>query len=151
MNTKEKSHPRRQPGTGQAETAAEQAAISTCNFTTASTISQPDGRISALLLRGEEHAVPGSELARMAGVTPRKLRVMVDLERLKRPICASDRGYFLPDDGSKGVLELRKFLRRQDSRCAANRRVTRTARIALRAAETMLLDGQCNLFRGDDG
>lgn len=69
MNTKEKSHPRRQPGTGQAETAAGQAAISTCNFTTAPTISQPDGRISALLLRGEEHAVPGSELARMAGVT----------------------------------------------------------------------------------
>lgn len=108
------------------------------------------GKIFSMLLQGEEHAIPGPELARMAGVSPRKLRLMVDEERLKHPICASDSGYFLHDDGHKGILELRKFLRRQDSRCAANRRASKSARAALRALEKAPLEGQCDLFGGDD-
>lgn len=104
------------------------------------------GRIFSLLLRGEENAIPGPELARMAGVNPRTLRLMVDQERLKYPICASDSGYFLHDDGHKGILELRKFLRRQDSRCAANRRVTKSARVALKELERKPLEGQEALF-----
>lgn len=60
------------------------------------------GKIFSMLLQGEEHAIPGPELARMAGVSPRKLRLIVDQERLKYPICASDSGYFLHDDGPKG-------------------------------------------------
>lgn len=104
------------------------------------------GRIFSLLLRGEENAIPGPELARMAGVNPRTLRLMVDQERLKYPICASDSGYFLHDDGHKGILELRKFLRRQDSRCAANRRVTKSARAALKELEHKPLEGQEAFF-----
>lgn len=104
------------------------------------------GRIFSLLLRGEENAIPGPELARMAGVNPRTLRLMVDQERLKYPICASDSGYFLHDDGQKGILELRKFLRRQDSRCAANRRVTKSARAALKELERKPLEGQEALY-----
>ena len=104
------------------------------------------GRIFTLLPQGEENAIPGPELAQMAGVSPRKLRLMVDAERLKYPICASDSGYFLHDDGHKGVLELRKFLRRQDSRCAANRRVTKSARAALKELEHKQLEGQVALF-----
>lgn len=104
------------------------------------------GRIFSLLLRGEENAIPGPELARMAGVNPRTLRLMVDQERLKYPICASDGGYFLHDDGQKGILELRKFLRRQDSRCAANRRVTKSARAALKELERKPLEGQEALY-----
>ena len=104
------------------------------------------GRIFSLLPQGEENAIPGPELARMAGVSPRKLRLTVDAERLKYPICASDSGYFLHDDGHKGVLELRKFLRRQDSRCAANRRVTKSARAALKELEHKPLEGQEALF-----
>lgn len=104
------------------------------------------GRIFSLLPQGEENAIPGPELARMAGVSPRKLRLMVDAERLKYPICASDSGYFLHDDGHKGILELRKFLRRQDSRCAANRRVTKSARAALKELEHKPLEGQEALF-----
>ena len=61
------------------------------------------GRIFSLLPQGEENAIPGPELARMAGVSPRKLRLTVDAERLKYPICASDSGYFLHDDGHKGI------------------------------------------------
>lgn len=108
------------------------------------------GRIFSLLLRGEENAIPGTELARMAGVNPRTLRLMVDQERLKYPICASDSGYFLHDDGHKGILELRKFLRRQDSRCAANRRVTKSARAALKELERKPLDGQETIWGGGD-
>lgn len=104
------------------------------------------GRIFSLLPQGEENAIPGPELARMAGVSPRKLRLMVDAERLKYPICASDSGDFLHDDGHKGILELRKFLRRQDSRCAANRRVTKSARAALKELEHKPLEGQEALF-----
>ena len=107
------------------------------------------GRIFSLLLRGEENAIPGPELARMAGVNPRTLRLMVDQERLKYPICASDSGYFLHDDGHKGILELRKFLRRQDSRCAANRRVTKSARAALKELERKPLEGQETMWGGD--
>ena len=108
------------------------------------------GRLFSLLLRGEENAIPGTELARMAGVNPRTLRLMVDQERLKYPICASDSGYFLHDDGHKGILELRKFLRRQDSRCAANRRVTKSARAALKELERKPLDGQETIWGGGD-
>ena len=126
---------------GKAETAARQAAISENHFTTTATGSQA-GKISHLLLHGEENAVPGPELARMAGVTPLVLRLMVDAERLEQPICASDRGYFLPDNGNKGALELQKFLRRMDSRCAANRRVTKSARVALKELSNKPIDGQ---------
>lgn len=108
------------------------------------------GRIFTLLPQGEENAIPGPELARMAGVNPRTLRLMVDQERLKYPICASDSGYFLHDDGHKGILELRKFLRRQDSRCAANRRVTKSARAALKELERKPLDGQETIWGGGD-
>ena len=134
---------------GKAETAARQAAISENHFTTTATGSQA-GKISHLLLHGEENAVPGPELARMAGVNPRVLRLMVDAERLDRPICASDRGYFLPDGGNKGIQELRRFVKRQDSRCAANRKVTRSARIALQALEKAPLPGQESFFNGGD-
>lgn len=121
--------------------------ISNINFTSGGAGSQ--GRIFSLLLRGEENAIPGPELARMANVNPRTLRLMVDQERLKYPICASDSGYFLHDDGHKGILELRKFLRRQDSRCAANRRVTKSARAALKELERKPLDGQETMWGGD--
>ena len=109
------------------------------------------GRISSLLLRGAENAIPGPELAHMAGVNPRTLRLMVDRERLHYPICADDGGYYLPDDGNKGARELRKFLRRMDSRAAANRKVTRSARAALRALEAAPLPGQESFFDGGGG
>lgn len=147
VTIKEKSRSLCDQGAGHGENAAcDRAAFSTTDSSTTAASSQQGGQISKLLLKGEENAIPGPELARMAAVSPRKLRIMVDLERLKRPICASDRGYFLPDDGSKGIFELRRFVLRQDSRCAANRRVTKTARAALLALEREPLDGQETFF-----
>ena len=145
MNAKEKAPIRSANLTGAAGGMSGET-DSNINFTSVGAGRQ--GRISSLLLCGEENAVPGPELARMAGVNPRVLRLMVDAERLERPICASDRGYFLPDGGNKGIQELRRFVKRQDSRCAANRKVTRSARVALQALEKAPLPGQQNLFDG---
>lgn len=106
------------------------------------------GKVSRFLLRGEEHAVSGPELARMLNVNPRTLRFLVDAERLERPICASDSGYFLPDKGNKGALELQRFLRRMDGRCRANRAVTKSARAALKAYQHSQIAGQQTFFGG---
>jgi len=145
MNTKEKAPTREATQAEAEEMAAFGRAATSCSYSISGGAGR-QGRIFSLLLRGEANAIPGPELARMAGVSPRTLRLMVDRERLECPICASDRGYFLHDDGNEGILELRKFLRRQDSRCAANRRVTRSARIALKELERKPLDGQEALF-----
>lgn len=131
--------------------AAEKAAGNTsipvfnCNTTT---VDRQAGKISRLLLHGEENAISGPELARIAGVTPRTLRLMVDRERLQYPICASDFGYFLPDSGNKGALELQRFLRRMDSRCRANRKVTKSARAALKAYQHSQIAGQESMWDG---
>lgn len=147
MNTKEKT-------TTDAATSAVAAGgtsgetISEHNFNTSGGNRQPGGHISRFLMQGEENAVPASTLAQMAGVSPRTLRHMVDRERLECPICASDFGYFLPDLGDKGIMELRRFVRRQDSRCVANRRVTKSARAVLKELEHRPLDGQETFFNG---
>lgn len=143
---------RKAPGSAATLTGAERgkSGETSSTFDSTSAAAGRQGKIFSMLLQGEEHAIPGQELARMAGVSPRKLRLMVDQERLKYPICASDSGYFLHDNGNKGILELRKFLRRQDRRCAANRRVTRSARMTLRALERAPIPGQTDLWQGGD-
>lgn len=112
------------------------------------------GRIAALLPAGEEHAVPAGDLARMAGFSStRSLRMAVDREREldgNSFILASEHGYFMPADGSRGIAEMRKFIRRQDSRAASNRRATRRIREYLRAAEKAPLDGQETIWGGGD-
>ncbi|MFG6350201.1 MAG: hypothetical protein K1W21_00950 [Oscillospiraceae bacterium] len=122
------------------------------NFTSGGTSRQ--GRIAALLPAGEEHAVPAGDLARMAGFSStRSLRMAVDREREldgNSFILASEHGYFMPADGSRGIAEMRKFIRRQDSRAASNRRATRRIREYLRAAEKAPLDGQEAIWGGED-
>ena len=112
------------------------------------------GRIAALLPAGEEHAVPAGDLARMAGFSStRSLRMAVDREREldgNSFILASEHGYFMPASGSRGIAEMRKFIRRQDARAASNRRTTRRIREYLRAAEKAPLDGQETIWGGDD-
>ena len=122
------------------------------NFTSGGTSRQ--GRIAALLPAGEEHAVPAGDLARMAGFSStRSLRMAVDREREldgNSLILASEHGYFMPADGSRGIAEMRKFIRRQDSRAASNRRTTRRIREYLRAAEKAPRDGQEAIWGGED-
>ena len=149
MNENKNPHP--------AGGTAEQGAVWTddshnSNFTSGGTSRQ--GRIAALLPAGEEHAVPAGDLARMAGFSStRSLRMAVDREREldgNSFILASEHGYFMPADGSRGIAEMRKFIRRQDSRAASNRRATRRIREYLRAAEKAPLDGQEAIWGGED-
>lgn len=108
------------------------------------------GRIAKLLLPGEENAIPASDLARMAGYSnTRSLRAAVDRERERNgdfSILASEKGYFLPAAGERGIAEMRQFVRRTDARATSNRRTIRLIRARLRELERKPLEGQEALF-----
>lgn len=113
---------------------------------------QPRGRIFDLLPVGEENALPARDLANLTGISPRRLRRMVDNERERGvPILASDCGYFRPADGPAGVAEVRRFLRRQDSRMASNRRVVAPLQRLLKTLERGPIPGQISIEEEVDG
>jgi len=109
-------------------------------------------RVFSLLLEGEENAIPAADLAKLAGFKDqRTLRRQIDCERENGCfILASANGYFRPDSGQRGLLELRRFVRRTDARAASNRRTIKKIREALRAAERAPLEGQQDLWGGGD-
>ena len=120
-----------------------------CGYFITSRGSSQDGKILSLLLEGEENALSASELTQLAGFkNERSLRQAVDRERENSVILASDRGYFRPQPGDKGVAEIRAFVKRMDGRCASNRRVTKKARAVLRELQNKPLDGQTDLWQG---
>ena len=124
--------------------------ISDFDFTTSGGSSQ-DGKILSLLLEGEQNAIAANDLATLAGYSnTRSLRQAIDRERENSLILASDRGYFRPQPGDKGIAEIRAFVRRMDGRCASNRRVTRKARAVLRELQHRPIDGQTDLWQGGD-
>lgn len=143
------------PGCVGAQSGARQesslaGAVPCSNSTTNSAARQSVGRIFDLLLEGEENAVPARDLATVTGLSPRGLRRAIDAERERGlPVLASDSGYFAPSPGPAGLQEVKRFLRRQDSRCAANRRVVAPLRRMLRAAERGPLDGQMMIGEED--
>ena len=133
--------------------AAEKSGVTNSNFdfSTAATGSQA-GKIFSLLLEGEENALSAAELTQLAGFkNERSLRQAVDRERENSLILASDRGYFRPQAGDKGLAKIRAFVRRMDGRCASNRRVTKRARAVLRELQNKPLDGQTDLWQGGGG
>ena len=132
-----------------AETGKE--TISDEYFSTAATGSQA-GKVLSLLLEGEENALSAAELTQLAGFkNERSLRQAVDRERENSVILASDRGYFRPQSGDKGLQEIRAFVRRMDSRMRSNRQTIRACKRALKAAEKAQLPGQGNFFDGGGG
>lgn len=149
MTDKRKSRPLVAQETGQAETACE-ARFPECDCITAAANRQPGGKIWALLPEGEALAVPAADLAALTGYSPRALRATIDKLRAQGvPVLASDNGYYRPAPGTAGLQEVKRFLRRQDSRCAANRRVVAPLRRMLRAAERGPLDGQMTIGEED--
>ena len=149
MNTKEKA-----PSAATLEAAGMETAGNAfpCGYFITSGGSSQDGKILSLLLEGEENALSASELTQLAGFkNERSLRQAVDRERENSVILASDRGYFRPQPGDKGVAEIRAFVKRMDGRCASNRRVTKKARAVLRELERKPLDGQTELWQGGGG
>lgn len=129
------------------ETAAfGEAAISDSDFTSGDAGRQ-GGKIFSLLLEGEANALSAAELTQLAGFkNERSLRQAVDRERENALILASDRGYFRPQPGDKGLSEIRAFVRRMDSRMRSNRQAVRVCKRVLKQAATAQLDGQEAIF-----
>ena len=122
--------------------------ISSEYFTTSGPRGQ-GGKIFSLLLEGEQNALPAAHLAELGGYRDtRALRLEIDRERENSLILASDRGYFRPQPGDKGLAEIRAFVKRMDGRCASNRRATKKARAVLRELQHRPLDGQTDLWQG---
>lgn len=108
------------------------------------------GRIYSLLLPGEERALSSPELAKLAGYkNERSLRMAIDKERKDLLILASDKGYFRPQPGDKGLAEIHAFVRRMDLRMKSNRQTIRACKRVLKRAAKAPLDGQETIW-GDD-
>lgn len=122
MNDKREPRPRRQPGTGRAEMAAGQAAISTSNFTTGSAQRQP-GFIASLLLYGPENGLTLKDLVHMTQWPERLIRKEIEVEQRAGALIISDNahGYYLTDDPA----EAQRFARSMQHRA---REILRTAR-----------------------
>jgi len=96
-------------------------------------------RIADILPKGEENAIKSAELARMAGVpTTRQLQQLVAEEREAGALILSTLkgGYFLPDDGEKGRMELAAYVRTLRARALNTLKVLKPANKALKAMET---------------
>lgn len=153
MNTKEKAPSAATLEAAGMETAAfGEAAISSGYFITSGPNGQA-GKLWNILPAGETLAVPAADLAELAGYSnTRALRLAVDRLRSKGvPVLACQNGYFRPSPGPAGIAEVRRFLRRQDSRAASNRKTTSLIRARLRELERGPLDGQESLFVGGGG
>ena len=96
--------------------------------------------IEGLLPRGSENAVAVGELVRMAKCkNVRELQRKIAEERENGAAilsqCRDGGGYFLPDDGGKGISELREFICTLRSRAINTFAALRTARAELKSRE----------------
>ncbi len=113
MNTKEKSRPRRQPGTGRAETAAfGGAAISCSHSTTGGTGRQL--RVSDVLCRGKENAQTMRELRQVLNDDSRTIRLEIEYARRHGLPIVSDcqRGYWIAENEHEKARFVRSMMHR---------------------------------------
>ena len=128
MTDKRKSRPLVAQETGQAKTAAGQAAISISNFTTDGASRQP-GFIESRLLFGPENGQTVTDLERLTDLPGREIRRQIERERRAGALIISDNahGYYLTDDPSEAQRFARSMLHR-------SREIARTARAVEKAA-----------------
>lgn len=103
---------------------------------------QKQGYIEALLLRGEQNAIPSNELVRLAGVrSVRELQNQIAREReagaLILSTCRGGGGYFRPAPGEAGKQEIAAFVSTLASRAIGTLRALKSAKRELKT-----LDGQ---------
>lgn len=110
MSKKEKARPRRQPGTGQAETAAFDRAAISCTHSTANPAAR-QFRVSDFLGRGRESAIPMRTLKALLHLDGRSILQAIQAERLQGvPLLSSSSaggGYFL----ASSPAEIKQFTR----------------------------------------
>ena len=88
--------------------------------------------VTKFLRHGEQNAVSMGDLSRLLGLSPRACRKAVEAERLTgKLILSSERGYFLPGEGSAGRSEILRFQRRTAARLRTGKALLRSSRRAL--------------------
>jgi len=98
------------------------------------------GRIEAMLNRGEKYAIPTRELVKLAGAASvRDLQGEIEQERAKGALILSKGGtgggYFLPATGDAGRQEIAQFIRTLNARAVSTQRTLKAARRALAELE----------------
>ena len=101
-------------------------------------------KIFDILPQGEENAIPGGEIDRLLGITPRERRAQAsrELARGMMVLYTSEPpgGYFRPSDGEKGRAESKRFREREAARARAITEKVRAADAILKqcAGQTQL-------------
>ena len=139
MNEKEKSR----PGAATPERDKNndvKAESMTFTFNNDDTIicKEHQGPVSVFLKKGAENALSTTELVKLVGCsTPRRLQMLVSSERENGELILSSTsgGYFLPDDGEKGIQEIQRFVDQLRARAINTLRAAAAAKRQLRIME----------------
>lgn len=139
MNEKEKSR----PGAATPERDKNEgvkAENMTSTFSNDDTIirEKHQGPVSVFLKKGAENALSTTELVQLVGCsTPRRLQMLIAFERDGGELILSSTsgGYFLPDDGEKGIQEIQRFVYQLRARAINTLRAAAAAKRQLRVLE----------------
>ena len=101
-------------------------------------------KIFDVLPQGEENALPGCEIDRLLGITPRERRAQASRELAQGLLVLYTSeppgGYFRPDSGEKGRAEIKRFREREAARARAINEKVKAADAILKQC-----DGQTQL------
>lgn len=137
MNEKEKSRhgaatPERDEGT------KDESMTSTFDYDDTIIFEEHQGPVSAFLKKGAENALSTAELVKLVGCsTPRCLQKLISFERENGELILSSTsgGYFLPDNGEKGIQEIQRFVDQLRARAINTLRAAAAAKRQLRVME----------------
>ena len=100
-------------------------------------------KIFDILPQGEEHALSGSEIDHLLGITPRERRAQASRELAQglMTLYTSEPpgGYFRPSDGEKGRAEIKRFREREAARARAITEKVRAADAVLKQCDGQTL------------
>lgn len=137
MNEKEKSRSGvAAPGRDKGSKA--ESMTFTCNNDDTIIREKHQGPVSAFLKKGAENALSTTELVQLVGCsTPRRLQMLIAFERDGGELILSSTsgGYFLPDDGEKGIQEIQRFVYQLRARAINTLRAAAAAKRQIRVLE----------------
>lgn len=140
MNDKEKARPDAATSEQAKEKSGAQPSFSPSDSITGREERQA-GFVESFLLHGAENALPSKALVELAGLrNTRELQRLIQYERLNGALILSrdgnGGGYFLPDEGEKGVQEIEEFVKTNRSRALSTLQSIRTASHILKNNES---------------
>jgi len=96
------------------------------------------GIVEFFLMQGKENSISSNNLVKLTQCSSdRQLRRMITKERERGTLIlfSHSGGYFLPDDGEKGDLEIKDFIRTLQASVDSTNNILRMARKAFRQRE----------------